>query len=78
MLTNQKAGFTIPVKLARKFLQNAIEHGENAMQEVIPLRGEQGGSILEHEVMTRDEEDDDGVDKETYIDGDMIVELPPV
>ena len=77
MLKNQKAGFNLPVKL-RKFLQNTIEHGENAMQEVIPIRGVKGGSILEHEVLTKDEEDDDGVDKETYINDDMMVELPPV
>ena len=73
MLANQKAGFSIPVKPAHKFLKDVLEHGENILtHEVVPLQGEQGGSILEHEVLTRDEEDDDDVDRETYIDNDMM------
>ncbi len=42
------------------------------MHEVVPLQGNQGVSILEHEVLTRDEEDDDDVYRETYIDNDMM------
>ena len=52
-----------------------VEHGENVLKEVVSLQGEQGGSILEHEILTRDEEDDDDVDRETYIDNDMMVDL---
>lgn len=52
MLANQKAGFKILVKPAHKFPKDVLEHGENILtHEVVPLQGEQGGSILEHEVL---------------------------